>query len=98
MKGSGKSRFKPVFSDDVGKRLVNLLSEDHSQANETGKHTLVLEPYGYCWYRVGGLDYLLKRSDPTRLARPVIRPERAMRRWARIHRRANLFASSVEER
>lgn len=41
MKGSGKSRFKPVFSDDVGKRLVNLLSEDHSQANETGKHTLV---------------------------------------------------------
>jgi maltose alpha-D-glucosyltransferase/alpha-amylase len=23
----------------------------------------VLEPYGYRWYRVGGLDYLLKRSD-----------------------------------
>jgi len=43
--------------------LVNLLSEDHSQANERGKHTLLLEPYGYRWYRVGGLDYLLKRSD-----------------------------------
>jgi maltose alpha-D-glucosyltransferase/alpha-amylase len=23
----------------------------------------VLEPYGYRWYRVGGLDYLLRRSD-----------------------------------
>ena len=28
-----------------------------------GKHTLLLEGYGYRWYRVGGLDYLLKRSD-----------------------------------
>jgi maltose alpha-D-glucosyltransferase/alpha-amylase len=23
----------------------------------------VLEGYGYRWYRVGGLDYLLKRSE-----------------------------------
>jgi maltose alpha-D-glucosyltransferase/alpha-amylase len=23
----------------------------------------LLEAYGYRWYRVGGLDYLLKRSD-----------------------------------
>jgi maltose alpha-D-glucosyltransferase / alpha-amylase len=43
--------------------LVNLLSNDHSRAGEDGKHHLVLEPYGYRWYRVGGLDYLLKRSD-----------------------------------
>ena len=48
---------------DAGKLLVNLLSEDHGQANESGKHTLLLEAYGYRWYRVGGLDYLLKRSD-----------------------------------
>lgn len=27
------------------------------------RHTLLLEGYGYRWYRVGGLDYLLKRSD-----------------------------------
>jgi maltose alpha-D-glucosyltransferase/alpha-amylase len=47
----------------AGELLVNLLSEDHSQANERGRHTLVLEGYGYRWYRVGGLDYLLKRSD-----------------------------------
>ena len=25
--------------------------------------TLLLEAYGYRWYRVGGLDYLLKRSE-----------------------------------
>jgi len=43
--------------------LVNLLSEDHSRADETGKHRLVIEGYGYRWYRVGGLDYLLRRSE-----------------------------------
>jgi maltose alpha-D-glucosyltransferase/alpha-amylase len=48
---------------EAGKLLVNLLSEDPSNANEAGKHTLLLEAYGYRWYRVGGLDYLLKRSD-----------------------------------
>jgi maltose alpha-D-glucosyltransferase/alpha-amylase len=48
---------------DAAKLLVNLLTEDHSRANERGKHTLLLEAYGYRWYRVGGLDYLLKRSD-----------------------------------
>ena len=48
---------------ETGKLLVNLLSEDHSRADETGRHRLLLEGYGYRWYRVGGLDYLLKRSD-----------------------------------
>ena len=43
--------------------LVNLLTEDHSRAREDGRHHLLLEAYGYRWYRVGGLDYLLKRSD-----------------------------------
>ena len=48
---------------EAGKLLVNLLAEDHSHAGETGKHRLMLEAYAYRWYRVGGLDYLLKRSD-----------------------------------
>jgi len=55
--------FSAGLPGDTGKLLVNLLAEDHSQANERGKHTLLLEAYGYRWYRVGGLDYLLKRSD-----------------------------------
>src|SRR5215217_4299875 len=46
-----------------GKLLVNLLSEDHSRAEKNGRHRLVIEAYGYRWYRVGGLDYLLRRSD-----------------------------------
>jgi len=46
-----------------GNLLVNLLSEDHSQADDRSIHTLVIEGYGYRWYRVGGLDYLLRRVD-----------------------------------
>jgi maltose alpha-D-glucosyltransferase/alpha-amylase len=43
--------------------LTNLLSHDHSEPNEDGRHTLLLEPYGYRWYRLCGLNYLLKRSS-----------------------------------
>jgi maltose alpha-D-glucosyltransferase/alpha-amylase len=46
-----------------GKLLVNLLAEDHSKADESGKYRIVLEGYGYRWYRVGGLDYLLRRTE-----------------------------------
>jgi maltose alpha-D-glucosyltransferase/alpha-amylase len=46
-----------------GRLLINLLSEDHSRADRNGKHCLVIEPYGYRWYRVGGLDYLLRRTE-----------------------------------
>jgi maltose alpha-D-glucosyltransferase / alpha-amylase len=50
-------------SDSERSQLINLLSNDHSQAQEDGRHCIVLEPYGYRWFRVGGLDYLLRRSD-----------------------------------
>ena len=43
--------------------LVNLLSGDHSEPNGKGLHTLLMEAYGYRWFRVCGLDYLLKRDD-----------------------------------
>jgi maltose alpha-D-glucosyltransferase/alpha-amylase len=55
--------FSVGLKDDQGKLLVNLLTEDHSRADERGRHDVLLEPYGYRWYRVGGLDYLLKRSE-----------------------------------
>jgi maltose alpha-D-glucosyltransferase/alpha-amylase len=48
---------------DEGCLLINLLTEDHSRVGEDGRHRFLLEAYGYRWYRVGGLDYLLKRSD-----------------------------------
>jgi maltose alpha-D-glucosyltransferase/alpha-amylase len=47
----------------VDGQLVNLLSDDHSLPDASGKHILLLEPYGYRWFRIGGLDYLLKRSE-----------------------------------
>jgi maltose alpha-D-glucosyltransferase/alpha-amylase len=43
--------------------LVNLLSDDHSEPDKKGSHTIVMEPYGYRWFRVCGLDYLLKRAE-----------------------------------
>jgi maltose alpha-D-glucosyltransferase/alpha-amylase len=46
-----------------GRVLVNLLSDNHSRAGKNGKHQLLLEAYGYRWYRAGGLDYLLKRAE-----------------------------------
>lgn len=63
---AGKPR-KVEFSTGLrGKEsdiLINLLGTDHSAAKDRGKHHVLLEPYGYRWYRVGGLDYLLKRRD-----------------------------------
>jgi maltose alpha-D-glucosyltransferase / alpha-amylase len=55
--------FSSGIAGESGRVLVNLLSEDHSRANADGKHRVMLEAYGYRWYRVGGLDYLLIRSD-----------------------------------
>ena len=46
-----------------GDRLISLLSDDHSILLPNGKHRVCLEAYGYRWYRVGGLDYLLKRTE-----------------------------------
>jgi maltose alpha-D-glucosyltransferase/alpha-amylase len=55
------------LGDRPGRTLVSLLTDRHSQA-ERGVHRVVLEPYGYRWYRVGGLGYLLDRSVPDRAA------------------------------
>jgi maltose alpha-D-glucosyltransferase/alpha-amylase len=46
-----------------GRVLSNLLSDDHSFSGDDGKHRIVMEGYGYRWYRVGGLDYLLRRTE-----------------------------------
>ena len=39
--------------DAEGGRLVNLLSPQLSEADESGRHLIELEPYGYRWLRVG---------------------------------------------
>ena len=41
--------------------LVNLLSDDHSQADDEGRHSILMEGYGYRWFRLGALDAALLR-------------------------------------
>jgi maltose alpha-D-glucosyltransferase/alpha-amylase len=41
-------------------RLTNLLSDAHSEGKT---HRISMEPYGYRWFRAGGLDYLLNRRE-----------------------------------
>jgi maltose alpha-D-glucosyltransferase / alpha-amylase len=55
--------FDPRAQGVHGNLLVNLLGTDHSRADNDAKHRLFIEGYGYRWYRIGGLDYLLRRSD-----------------------------------
>jgi maltose alpha-D-glucosyltransferase / alpha-amylase len=55
--------FTPGCEGERGDVLINLLGAEHSHAGKDGKHRLVIEGYGYRWYRVGGLDYLLRRND-----------------------------------
>jgi maltose alpha-D-glucosyltransferase/alpha-amylase len=55
--------FSTKLRGDKGGRLINLLTDDHSNAGQNGKHSVCLEGYAYRWYRVGGLDYLLNRTE-----------------------------------
>jgi len=58
-----EASFAVGLKTEQDKHLINLLTEDHSHADDKGKHHLMLEAYAHRWYRVGGLDYLLRRSD-----------------------------------
>ncbi len=50
------------LNDERGRKLTSLLTDDHSIADAAGRHHIVLDGYGYRWYRVGGLDYILQRN------------------------------------
>ena len=56
-------RLSPRVEPERGNRLIDLLGDSHCEADEKGRHHLLLRAYDYRWYRVGGLDYLLERSD-----------------------------------
>lgn len=51
------------LGDRAGHTLSNLLTHDHGEADARARHHIILEPYGYRWYRIGGLVYLLDRSS-----------------------------------
>ena len=48
--------------DESGGPLVDLFAEDRNDAEPNGKHKIVLEGFGYRWYRVGGLGHILRRE------------------------------------
>jgi maltose alpha-D-glucosyltransferase/alpha-amylase len=56
-------RFKLTPPEGEPNRLVNLLSDSHSEADDKGRHAITLEPYGYRWFRMGGLDYAFRRTE-----------------------------------
>lgn len=47
---------------DGSELLVNLLETDDSRAGKNGKHQIALLAYGYKWYRVGDMNYALRRE------------------------------------
>ncbi|ARQ58445.1 UNVERIFIED_ORG: maltose alpha-D-glucosyltransferase/alpha-amylase [Rhizobium etli] len=54
------------FDPDVGeqgRKLIDIAEGASSEADDKGCHKVMLDAYGYRWYRVGGLDYLLRRKD-----------------------------------
>ncbi|MGB8287842.1 trehalose synthase [Rhizobium leguminosarum bv. trifolii] len=52
----------PDIGED-GRQLIDIADGASSKADEKGFHTVMLDAYGYRWYRVGGLDYLLRRKE-----------------------------------
>jgi maltose alpha-D-glucosyltransferase/alpha-amylase len=44
-------------------RLSNLMAPTEIAARNDGSFAIPLEALGYCWLRIGGLDYAVKRSD-----------------------------------
>ncbi|HYC51426.1 MAG TPA: alpha-amylase family protein [Gemmatimonadaceae bacterium] len=47
---------------DGGDRLVDLREEEESRANASGVHRIALDAFGYKWYRVGNLNYAVRRE------------------------------------
>jgi maltose alpha-D-glucosyltransferase/alpha-amylase len=50
------------LAGECGHKLVSLFSQDTLE-NKSGWHHIVLDPYGYAWYRMGGLGYALDRHE-----------------------------------
>jgi maltose alpha-D-glucosyltransferase / alpha-amylase len=57
---SQEVRLKPEV--EGGQKLVSLLAQDASEADQNGIHSISLEAYGYRCYRVGDLNHILRRG------------------------------------
>ena len=71
MKIEHAQRTAPLMVVFSGRRVLRssrppcraVMKSDHSRGDRRGLHTVVLEPYGYRWFRIGSLDYLLERTE-----------------------------------
>ena len=50
-------------TDGEGAPLVNLLEEERIKPGEKGDYSVLLEPYGYRWFRVGEIGEGIARDD-----------------------------------
>ena len=58
-----EARAPRLHRKDVGhKLLVDLLATHDSRADERGQHVVELPPFGYRWFRAGGMDPNVKRE------------------------------------
>jgi maltose alpha-D-glucosyltransferase / alpha-amylase len=58
-----KTRIIRLTASEAGStELTDLLGTNDSRADERGGHALQLEPYGYRWFRAGGLDRSVPRE------------------------------------
>jgi maltose alpha-D-glucosyltransferase / alpha-amylase len=48
-----------------GRLLVSVFDDHHSRAQNDDEHHVSLDPYGWKWFRVGGTDSTLDRSELT---------------------------------
>lgn len=59
-----KSAVVRLSVKDVGNELlVDLLATHDSRADERGRHLIELPPYGYRWFRAGGIDLTVPRTS-----------------------------------
>jgi maltose alpha-D-glucosyltransferase/alpha-amylase len=60
--GDAPQSVRLKLSGPLGERLVDLIADEHSQADNRGGHEIALEGYGYRWFRVGVADETLMRA------------------------------------
>jgi maltose alpha-D-glucosyltransferase/alpha-amylase len=66
---SSKSRAPKISASAAGHQvLIDLLAKNDSRTETNGMHVISLPPFAYRWYRAGGLDRSVERTD---LAREV---------------------------
>jgi maltose alpha-D-glucosyltransferase/alpha-amylase len=55
--------FHASREETTGRHLIDLLGNEHSSVADDGRHCVLLEAYGYRWFRLDDLGYLLNPSE-----------------------------------